>query len=87
MYFMKKEINLIFEGEELSAGLSMLLSSVFEKLTFLILPLGIVSLSSHYSGCGEYCLLSEYDVGKNLNNVNCIIVSHTSTSLCDCMIH
>lgn len=72
MYFMKKEINLIFEGEEFSAGLSVLLSSVFEKLTFLILPLGIVSLSSHYSGCGEYCLLSEYDVGKNLN-VNCII--------------
>lgn len=25
---------------------------------------GIVSLSSHYSGCGEYCLLSEYDVVK-----------------------
>lgn len=86
MYFMKKEINLIFEGEEFSAGLSVLLSSVFEKLTFLILPLGIVSLSSHYSGCGEYCLLSEYDVGKNLN-VNCIIVSPTITSLCDCMIH
>ncbi|XP_062619094.1 quinone oxidoreductase-like protein 1 [Saccostrea cucullata] len=25
---------------------------------------GIVSLGSHYSGCGEYCLLSEYDVVK-----------------------
>lgn len=86
MYFMKKEINFIFEGEEFSVGLLMLFFLVFEKLIFLIFFLGIVFLSSYYLGCGEYCLLLEYDVGKNFN-VNCIIVLYISILLCDCMIY